>query len=267
MSRLLPDIHLPDVIEEIDYEALLDDTKQHLRDESGLDIEFIESDPVTMANESLVYREMLLRARINESARAAYLFTASNNDLKNIASSRGVILLDGESDERLRYRTYLALYSFSTAGAAKSYEYYALTVSTDILQARCLGPKDGTAPGTVEIVYHSNSDFTDDVLAACNDETVVPLCDTPLVTRAEVLNVDITIDTLDLEDGYTIADTRTRIEEAFYALNSAILIGDYVSKSRIYDTASVNGVIKVTHDQDDVIATARQIIQFNIIFI
>ncbi len=264
----LPNITLPDIIEELDYETLLEDTEQNLRDKTNLDIEFIESDPVSMANESLVYREMLMRARINKSARAAYLFTATGNDLENYAAGRGVIRLEDENDERLRYRTWLALYSFSTAGAAKSYEYHALSVSNDILQARCLGPKDGTAAGTVEIVYHSASDFSEAIETACNADEVVPLCDTALVSPANVIVTEIIISALELEDGYMIADVRTRINAVFESLNATLSIGESVAVSRIYDLSSVVGVKKVVHNiEEDVVATVRDLIQFTITYI
>ncbi len=73
LSQLTP----PDVIESLDAEQLLRERKTvliaampvHLRDAVANTLS-LESEPLTKLLEENVYRELLLRQRINESARA-----------------------------------------------------------------------------------------------------------------------------------------------------------------------------------------------------
>lgn len=63
----------PKVIEELDYEALF---QEYLDDFTARDEEYdglLESDPAIIILEVMAYREMLVRKRINESAKATLL--------------------------------------------------------------------------------------------------------------------------------------------------------------------------------------------------
>jgi len=71
LSALTP----PDIIETIDYEAIVKDMRDDLvaRFPAIVGVIDLESEPARKLIEAFAYRELLLRARINDSARAVLL--------------------------------------------------------------------------------------------------------------------------------------------------------------------------------------------------
>lgn len=251
---------LPDIIEEIDYETLKRDTLTYLSPFIP-DVSLLESDTAMLIIEALLYREILLRARINASVRASYLFTATASDLDAVAYGYGVNRLEGEGDEALRNRCVLSLYRFSTAGSRGSYVYWTKSVSSSIGKVKILTP----TAGVIEIVYDADTDFNTDIEAVCSDENVRPLCDTVIVTRASRSMKDIVL-SITLLDGVSLIQTRNAIVQAFGSLSLGI--GVDLPLSTIFSTASVTGVYKVVimNLSDDIVADDRTIIIPNIIF-
>jgi phage-related baseplate assembly protein len=96
----------------------------------------------------------------------------------NLATTAGGA--DEETDEHLRDRIKLAPASFSNAGSAGAYKYWAKTANANIIDVAILQP----TPGTVNIYpLMANGAVTPNavlgaVLEACNDEKVRPLTDT-----------------------------------------------------------------------------------------
>ena len=122
----------PKVIEELDYEALF---QEYLDDFTARDEEYdglLESDPAIIILEVMAYREMLVRKRINESAKATLLAFATGSDLDQIVAEYGVERLEGEKDDRLRMRGQMALDGFSTAGPIDAYKFFALSASVKV---------------------------------------------------------------------------------------------------------------------------------------
>jgi len=251
---------LPNILEEIDYETLKRDTLTYLKPFIP-DVSLLESDVAMLIIEALLYRDILLRARINASVRASYLFTATGEDLDAIAFGYGVNRLEGEGDEALRNRCVLSLYRFSTAGSRGSYVYWTKSVSSSIGEVTILTPTSGV----VEIVYDADDDFSDAVFKACNDEAVRPLCDTVNVTRASRSITDIVL-SITLLNGVSLILTRNTILQAFSSLKLGI--GVDLPLSTIFSTASVTGIYKVVimNLSDDIVADDRTIIVPNIIF-
>jgi len=252
---------LPNIIEEIDYDTLKKDTLAYLK-EFLPDVSFLESDVVMLIIEALLYRDILLRGRINASLRASYLYTATGSDLDTIAYGYGVSRLEGEDDEALRNRCVLGLSRFSTAGARDSYRYWAKSVSATIGEVVILSPE----PGVVEVAYDADEDFDAAIFAQCNDENVRPLCDRVIVTKASRTVRDIVL-SITLRDGADLIQTRNAIVVAFGALKLGI--GADLPLSQIFSTASVNGIYKIliTNLTDDIVADERTLIIPNIIFI
>ncbi|MDD3652313.1 MAG: hypothetical protein PHC73_12625, partial [Immundisolibacter sp.] len=111
LSRLPP----PTVVETYSYEAILAARKQDLIDLFPADrqaelaaVLALESEPLTKFLEESSYREVLLRARVNDAARAVMLAYATGADLEHLAAYLGVERLEGETDDRLRTRTQMA---------------------------------------------------------------------------------------------------------------------------------------------------------------
>ena len=93
----LENLPYPNVIEELNFNDLLKGIKElfksYLNDE---EITLLESDRFSALLETLAYRELLLRARINESVKSMLLPYASGSDLDNVVAIYGIERLKGE---------------------------------------------------------------------------------------------------------------------------------------------------------------------------
>ncbi|OUT11072.1 baseplate assembly protein [Campylobacter concisus] len=87
----------PNVIEVLKYDEILNNVKnlfkEHLTDD---EISLLESDNYSALLETLAYRELLLRARINDSVKAMLLPFSTGDDLDNIVAIYGIERLKGE---------------------------------------------------------------------------------------------------------------------------------------------------------------------------
>lgn len=131
----------PKVIEELDYEAILADRKAFLVERMqahGVDysVEMLETDPATVELEEASYREVQLRARGNDIARARYRLFATGEALDHLAEFYGVIRLDGEDDDRLNMRITLAQQGFSVAGPEAYFERLAMGASIRVADVK-----------------------------------------------------------------------------------------------------------------------------------
>lgn len=86
-QSFLKDIPYPQIIEELDYEKLLKAYEELFKSFLKERVELLESDPFKAILEALAYREMIIRARINESIKATYLHYASGSDLDNVVAN------------------------------------------------------------------------------------------------------------------------------------------------------------------------------------
>jgi len=93
----LQNLPYPNVIEDLNFNELLKGIKTlfkgYLNDE---EITLLESDRYSALLETLAYRELLLRARINESVKSILLPYASGSDLDNVVAIYGIERLQGE---------------------------------------------------------------------------------------------------------------------------------------------------------------------------
>ena len=108
----LSKLPIPKVIEELDYEQLF---QEYLQDFTSRDRDYdalVESDPAIVLLETMAYRELLLRKRINEAATASLLAFATGSDLDQIVAEYGVERLVNEEDDRLRLRGQMAMDGF-----------------------------------------------------------------------------------------------------------------------------------------------------------
>ncbi|SHE79237.1 Phage-related baseplate assembly protein [Loktanella atrilutea] len=254
-------VPLPDLIQTLSFEAILVDIKAY----ANLVYPFIdlESDPVVMLMEAFAYRELLLRARINDAGRGAFIATASGADLDNLAALFGVVRLvlspadltvtpvvDAvyESDTALRYRAQLALEGFSTAGPRDAYRFHALSVDARIISLTVTSP----SPGSVLVTYYAAdangdqvTDLTDKIFDALSGENVRPLCDTVIVQPAAIVAYDITA-TLETGTGPDAEIVRQASQDAAtkYAASRRV-IGEPVPLSGIYAALHQPGVDSV----------------------
>lgn len=117
----------PAIVEEISFEAirasLIADYKVRYPE---FDVDALESDPVIALLEVAAYRETVLRARINDSARANLLAFAKAGDLDQLAAFYDTARLVGESDDRFRERVVLAIIGRSPGGTRERYKSIAM---------------------------------------------------------------------------------------------------------------------------------------------
>lgn len=188
LSRLPP----PDVVETLDYgaikQAMIADFLSLCR-EAGIEPSALESDPAMKVLEVAAYRELLLRQRVNEAAKAVMLAHARAGDLDHLAALLGVARLSGEGDERLRDRVRLAPDGYSVAGPIGAYQYHALAADAGVRDVAVTSPEPGQV---VLTVLGSDGDGTPSaallarVLAAVNADDVRPLTDLVSVQAASI---------------------------------------------------------------------------------
>lgn len=187
----------PEVIEELDFEATLAAAKAKMIElfPAIAPVLDLESEPATKLLEVTSFREMLLRARINDAARASLLAYATGDALDHLAAFYDVIRLSGETDDALRARVILAISGRSPGGTADRYRYIALSASTDVADAEVY--TEPLSP-VVHVAIYSTADggIADDglleiVAAALNADDVRMVSDTINVRSAVTETVDI----------------------------------------------------------------------------
>lgn len=206
----------PDVVEALDYESILAARKADLK--ARLDAAEIlpdwdpslESDPLVKFLEESAFREVLLRARVNDSCRAVMLATATGADLDNIGARYNVARLEVspadpdaippvpavmEGDERYRGRIQLAFEGFSTAGPEGAYRFHALSADVRVKDVSITRPQPGDVLVTVlstEGDGTPSAEVLANVAAALDAEKVRPLNDTVIVAAAVIAPYAIT---------------------------------------------------------------------------
>ncbi|MFI8749084.1 baseplate J/gp47 family protein [Vreelandella lionensis] len=201
----------PAVIEPLDFETILAELTADLisRDPALADTLTLESEPLTKLLEVAAYRELLLRQRINEAAKAVMLAYAQDEDLEHLAALFDVERLEidpGDPDatppvpptfernDALRRRVLLSLDGLSTAGPERAYVYHALSASGDVKDADAFSE----APGEVTVVVLSQvgngeapAELLSTVSAAVNAADTRPLTDYPTAVSAEIVGYTI----------------------------------------------------------------------------
>ena len=103
LSQLPP----PDVVEALDFEKVYEEIRAAFASFYPEHDLLLESDPAIKLLELAAYREIQIRARINDAARAVMLAYATGADLDNLAAIFDTKRLGGESDASLRARAQL----------------------------------------------------------------------------------------------------------------------------------------------------------------
>ena len=121
----------PDIIETLDYEAIVAEMRDDLVARFPLiaGVIDLESEPARKLIEAFAYRELRLRARINDGARAVLLASSYGTNLDHLAALFATARQEGEDDDRFRRRIQLAPEAFSVAGPEGAYQYHVLTVA------------------------------------------------------------------------------------------------------------------------------------------
>jgi phage-related baseplate assembly protein len=253
----------PDLVETLDFEAvfaeMLADLQARAPDFSAL----IESDPAYKILEVAAYRELLLRQRVNDSARSVMLSYAAGADLDQIAANFGIsrLVVDPgdaealppipptfEADADLRRRVQLVPEGYTTAGSIGSYVFHALGADADVKDVEVSSP----APG--EVVVHvlsrtGNGAASGALLSTVSDavsaDDVRPLCDGVTVQSAAVTSysVEAELTVYSGPDSAVVLATAIASAEQFVAENHAL--GRDITRSGLFAALHVAGVQNV----------------------
>ncbi len=269
----------PRVIEELSFETILAEMK------ADLIVRFpaieptlqLESSVALKVMEACAYRELLLRARINDAARSLLLARATGTDLDHIAANFGVVRLVVtpatasnpavmEDDDRLRRRVLLAIEAYSVAGPADAYVYHALTAVPSLRDATAVSPE----PGKVVVTIMASgadpmptAEALTTVAMALRSDDVRPLTDNVSVLAPAVVEVQISagITVFPGPDGTIVVQQARAKLQAWLAENA--LLGRDLRLSAIYSRLHVDGVHSVALQSPiaDVVVGPRQIIR------
>lgn len=253
----------PTIIEALSFEDIFEELLVDFKSKDPTYDALVESDPVIIALECAAYREVLLRNRINEAAKACLLAYAVGTDLDNHAAFYGLTRQDGESDDRLRYRTQLAAEALTTAGSEKSYLFHALSADSRVKSASVKSPDPGEVLVTIMSTEDdgvASQDLIDTVETYLSSEEVRPLTDHVEVQAAEMVEYEINAQVyMYLSPSMSITEQECRDAlDRYLAKNSTI--GNTIARSGIFDALHTEGVQKVvlTDPDDDVETTKEQ---------
>lgn len=205
----LSQLPAPSIVEELDFETLF---AAMLADLQARDVSYnalVEGDPAFIILEAAAYRELLIRQRVNEAARAVMLAYAQGADLENLGALSNVepLILDPgdeaafppipptkEDDDDYRRRIQLAPEGISTAGPEGAYIFHALSADGDVLDVAATSP----APGEVVISVLSqigdgtaSAELIETVDTKLSDEGLRPLTDEVTVQSATIVNYSL----------------------------------------------------------------------------
>lgn len=261
----------PAVVEALDFETIYAQRKAAMialwpaeqQAEIAATLE-LESEPLARLLQENTYREILLRQRINDAARAVMLAYAEKSDLDQLAANAGVQRLvltpadpeNGieavmESDTDLRYRVQLAPESLSVAGPEGAYQSLALKADSRVLDASVDSPEPATVVVTVlsrEGNGQASAELVAAVLAALSGKTVRPVTDKVVVQSAAIVpyQVKATLYTYPGPDAAEVLAASRKQLDAYVAVCHRL--GTPPVLSGIYAALTVAGIQRVALD-------------------
>lgn len=190
----LASLPAPAVIESLSFETIFEELQTEFQSRYPDYSALLASDPAIKLLEVAAYREVLLRNRINEAAKASLLAFATGSDLHHLAAFYGVTRLTDETDEALRLRTRQRIIGFANAGGAAHYRYWALSASPEVADVEVDSPEPGRvrisvlAKGEEQTVSNA---VLDAVRAVVLRDDIRVLTDTIEVVPAELITVTV----------------------------------------------------------------------------
>lgn len=275
----------PNVIEPLDFESIFEARKARLIELTPLEdrpamVETLalESEPITILLQENAYRELILRQRVNESARAVLLAFSQRGDLDHLAANYDVERLEiqpgnpsavppvpalFEGDPDLRYRAQLAFEGLSVAGPRMAYIFHARSADGRVADISAQTPAPAEALITV-LSREGNGTAPPDLIAAVeaalSDEDIRPLADRVTVQSAEIIPYAI-VATLHLYPGPEVEPIHeAAIERLATYISEQRRIGRDIRRSAIFAALHVDGVqrVELTAPAADVVITPSQ---------
>jgi phage-related baseplate assembly protein len=217
------------------------------------------SDPLMKLMEIAAYRELLLRQRINQAARAHLLAFATGSDLDNLAAFYGISRKENETDEELRARTHGKIVGWSSAGSREAYKFHALNSDSRVKEANADSPE----PGLVRISILSKENggiVSEDLLKSVTKymlrEDVRMLTDTVEVVPCGLIEVNVRAKIILMAS--TPPEILNTIRQSFILAFSKIAgLGISILRSWIISNLFLNGVkdVELQTPAEDILVT------------
>lgn len=281
----LSQLPAPDVVEELNYESILDERKATLislfpADEQAAIARTLalESEPLTKFLEENAYREVIWRQRVNEAARAVMLAYAAGRDLDVMAANNNTARLViapadestipptpavMESDTDLRLRAQQAFEGLSVAGPVGAYEYHGRSADGRVSDISVVSPQPAYI--TISVLSRegdgsASADLLEVVEKALNADNVRPVGDRVTVQSAEIVPYQIDA-TLYFYPGPESEPIRLAAEQKLKNyINAQRRLGRDIRQSAIYAALHVEGVqrVELSAPQSDIVLEKHQ---------
>lgn len=264
----MADLPRPAVIEEISHETILSTRLARTveifqADGIDYDVGHLEHDTVKHQLVENSEREVNIRARINDAARANVLGFSKGVDLDHLARFHDVIRMPGEHDGRLEERVRLAIQGRSTGGTEPRYKGIAMAADLRVKDVAIY--TIGRNPTLYAAVFSADNNGVADpelvakVAAALSDPTTRMANDTIVVEPAARIMANVVADIWLLPTAK--AAVIEQIEPAVRAAWSATMaLGRDLTNDWLTAAMRLPGVQRAVVDLDDVVATFREAI-------
>ncbi|MEX7635627.1 baseplate assembly protein [Serratia marcescens] len=276
----LSQLPAPNVVEPLDYETLFAERKATLislypadQQEAVARTLALESEPIVKLLQENAYREVLLRQRVNDAAKAVMLAHATGEDLDQLGANFNTprLVIDPadestipptpavmEADEDYRLRLQDAFEGVSTAGSAGSYRFHARSADGRVADVTAISPSPASVIVTV-LSREGDGTASPELLAtvdtALNDEDVRPVGDRVVVQSAKITRYGIEA-TLYLHPGPEVAPILTAANERLRNYVEGVRrLGRSIRRSSMNAALTVEGVEHV-----DIIKPAADIV-------
>ncbi|ELY5686739.1 baseplate J/gp47 family protein [Acinetobacter baumannii] len=274
----------PKAVEELDFETIFNERKEALialwpsnkQNQIRKTLER-ESEPLTKLLQENVYREVLLRSKLNAQYRAVLLAYAEGTDLDAKVADYGIqrLIISPEDltttpptpavyerDEDLRYRASKAFDALSVAGPTSAYEFHSLSADGRVADAYAFSPAPAQALITILQRDSANGAATPELCQKVYDyvsgEKLRPTADRVTVQSAGIIEYQIEA----ILHHNNLPETDPILEEAIANINAFIntpkRIGQSIYLSAIFKQLHVSGVerVELISPSTDVLVTA-----------
>ncbi|WP_241611028.1 baseplate assembly protein [Rosenbergiella epipactidis] len=266
----LSQLPAPQIVEVPDFETLLTERKAALialypadQQDAITRTLALESEPITKLLQESVYRELLLRQRLNEAAQAVMVAYSLTSNLDQLAANYNVQRLTitpadntttpptaavMETDDDLRLRIPAAFEGLSVAGPTAAYEFHAKSTDGRVADASAISPNPAEVVVTI-LSREGDGSADGELLAlvdkALNDESVRPVADRLTVKSAQIIpyQIDATLYFYPGPEAEPIMSAAKQSLQTY--INSQTRLGRDIRLSAIYAALHVEGVQRV----------------------
>ncbi|WP_140918807.1 baseplate assembly protein [Limnobaculum xujianqingii] len=281
----LSQLPAPVVIESLDYETIFAERKAALialyppEQQEAIRLTLtLESEPMVKHLQESAYRELILRQRVNEAARAVMLAYASDSDLDQLAANFSVRRLTireennavippapaiMESDADFRTRSQQAFEGLSVAGPTAAYEFFGRSADGRVADVSAISPQPACV--TVSVLSREGNGTASSELIAIvdkvlNDEQVRPVADRVTTQSAEIVEYEVDA-ILYFYPGPEAEPIRQAAEQQFIDyINAQRRLGRDIRISAIHAALHVEGVqrVELNKPAEDIVLNKTQ---------